>query len=381
MCRTLETAHAKLWPPNKPAWRAIILHHESDPGDKSTAEPIPSCSRVDIAFVAHHTIADGLSGITFHNTMMKNFRGAFGMRGRSIWPMLLDEKQSPPTLMEDLIDMPRSATSDPSPADDPVWTGGIISLPTVDEFKSRIHLVSIPPNQLSWIIKTCKQHGVSINSYLHGLICACLCRAIEGTPAFRAVTPFSVRGFTKASPQEIVNHISYMITHVSRMKLKGIRESTPHSLAEHQCIINLAKEFGQDIAAEVKQFPQDSALANLWQIQDMLSHCLDQEGKERNCTYELSNLGAIENQAPADSPLTLERLVFTQSGMVAGPAIGFNCVSIRGGPLTMAITWQHGIVDKSLINILAHGLEKRLMQEGPQTLTQVEETVGNRSGR
>ncbi|KAH8669924.1 hypothetical protein BGZ61DRAFT_483229 [Ilyonectria robusta] len=313
--------------------------------------------------------------------MMEIFPEAFGMGARSIWPMILDEIQSPPTPMEDLIDMPRSTTSAPSPAKDPVWTGGIVSLPTVDDFISRIQLINIPPKNLSWMIKTCKQHGVSINSYLHGHICACLCRAIGGTPDFRAVTPFSVRGLTKASPRDIVNHISYMSTHVSNAKMKGIRESIPHSLTEHECIINLARDFGQDIAAEVKRFPRDSALANLWQIQDIRSHCLNQEGKKRECTYELSNLGATENQASADSPLTLERLMFTQSGMVAGPAIGFNCVSIRGGPLTMAITWQYGIVDESLINTLAHGLEKRLMQERPQTPAPVEETGGNRPGR
>lgn len=52
--------------------------------------------------------------------------------------------------------------------------------------------------------------------------------------------------------------------------------------------------------------------------------------KERGGTYEVSNLGVVrlpENPG-GRSVLRLEKLVFTQCGMVTGPAIGVGVVSL-----------------------------------------------------
>jgi hypothetical protein len=108
----------------------------------------------------------------------------------------------------------------------------------------------------------------------------------------------------------------------------------------------------------VQRFPQGSALAGLGQIQDMWSHCKGQVGEKRQDTYELSNLGSV---ARPSSPLYLERFIFTQCGMVAGPAMGFNCVSVRGGRMTIAITWQEGVVEESLVDDVAGDLKHRLV--------------------
>ncbi|KAK7419427.1 Alcohol acetyltransferase [Neonectria punicea] len=361
LCQKLELAHEELWPSHKPAWKTIIMHRRAYSNGNDAEIYVPSCSRIDAAFIAHHAIADGLSGVAFHTAMMDNFEKASMMAGEPTWPMAIDGILTPPRPVEDVIDLTGSATSKASDTGDTnglVWTGGAIS---GDNFKSRIQLTTIPPHQVLRILGLCKRDRVSMTSYLHALICTSLCKTLEGAPGLRAITPYSLRGFAATSPRDIVNHVSHMSTHIPGTRLDAIRESKLHSRAEHQQIINLARRFGDAIAAELKRFPQGSALANLSQIQDLRAFCLSQEGGKRGSSYELSNLGAVEKWVSADGGLTLERLIFTQTGMVVGPAIGFNCVSIRRGPLTMSITWQHGIVDDVLIEVVARELEKRLM--------------------
>lgn len=238
-----------------------------------------------------------------------------------------------------------------------MWMGGIISQD--EKFKSGVYLVTIPSPSLALLLHHCKQQGLTLTSHLHGTICTSLLHAVPGPSAFRAVTPYSVRKWTRTSPDEIVNHISYVTTHVAGSQLELIRNSVPRSSSERKHTLDLARNVSAHIASHVRRFSRGSAVAALSQMEDMWTHCASQVGQKRQDTYELSNLGAVEKQD--GSSLGLERFIFTQCSMVAGPAVGFSCVSVRGGPLTVAITWQDGIVEESLNRLVAQDLKKRLI--------------------
>lgn len=223
-----------------------------------------------------------------------------------------------------------------------------------------VRVVTIPAHRLSGILQRCKRSNVTLTGLLHALICASLCRGIpEDHAGFRAVTPFSVRRHTEASDEDIVNHISFLTSHVPVAQLHEIEKCEPGSASEEHAVIQLAELFGRDMATKVREFPHGCMAVQLSRIQDLLSHCRNQSGKQRQYTYELSNLGLSSNVVPPKgSGLKLEKVFFTQCGMVTGPAIGFNCVSVRGGPLTISITWQQGVVEESLIEQVARDLER-----------------------
>jgi hypothetical protein len=60
----------------------------------------------------------------------------------------------------------------------------------------------------------------------------------------------------------------------------------------------------------------------------------------------------------------LEKLVFTQCGMPAGPAIGCSVASVLGGQLVVSLHWQEGAVEERILNEMKAYLERKLLGFG-----------------
>ncbi|KAF4334076.1 branched-chain amino acid aminotransferase [Fusarium beomiforme] len=328
LSRVLEKGHAELWSQNKPAWKVVIIKHMSDSFDES-----PSIT-LDIAFFAHHAVADGLSGIGFHASLMKNFEIKSLSDSPPRWPMVLDEIQNPPPAIEECIDCLSchcTCCSSPDSCDEAVWAGNPIPpAPTVN-FESRVRILTVPAGQVIEILRHCRLAKVTLTGLLHSIICTSLNKSIkEQVPGFRSVTPFSVRRHTGASDTDIVNHISYLTSYVSQNEMHNINNCPQGSADEEEHIIGLARRFTNEVATKVKEYPHGGMVTRQSKVKDTLLACQSQGGTERLYTYELSNLGAILNIYPPEgSDIKLERLVFTQCGFVAGPALGFNCGGIH----------------------------------------------------
>ncbi|KXH64069.1 hypothetical protein CSAL01_01316 [Colletotrichum salicis] len=317
--QAIEGAHSDTWVPNRPAWRTIILLHRYPvlPPDQSAKVGINQ-TMIYVAFVAHHAIADGLSGLAFHTSLMKNLSTAPGRSQVAVWPIILRGDLSAPQLVDDTIDFLATRPSHTHKLEDEgedVWGGSVVYLPSVEDFRSRIRLITLTHDEMSRVMKTCRDIGVSATNLLHGLICVTLARMLGDIPGVRAVMPYSLRRFTGASPREVINHISYTTTYVPGSTLGMIRDATAHSDTEREPMVEVAKSFGRDMKTELERFPEGTL------------------GE---------NSGALEISAPIAeiSSVTLEKLIFTQSGMVAGPAIGFNCMSVQAQrSLIEALMW------------------------------------------
>ncbi|KAF5598047.1 branched-chain amino acid aminotransferase [Fusarium pseudocircinatum] len=356
LSKVLENGHSELWPENNPAWKVVIVKHTSNYKSSPTL-------RLDIAFFSHHAIADGLSGVAFHSSFMSNLQLDTSIPAK--WPLELNEVQNPPPTMEERVDcLSCNCTfcATPDKSDEPVWGGGPISAAPMVNYQSRVRMITVPAAPFSDLLRKCKQASVTVTGLLHAIICVSLSISIqEDIPGFRAVTPFSARRHTGASDAEVVNHISYLTSYVSKEELQKIKAYQHGSTTGEEHIIDLAHRFSNEVATKVKRFPHGSMATKLSQVQDLLDECQSQSGTERRYTYELSNLGLVSSVCPPEgSGIKLDRLVFTQCGFAAGPALGFNCVSTRGGDFTISITWQNGIVAESVVEDVAQEVETRL---------------------
>lgn len=368
LCKEIGKAHGHLWCSGKPAWKILILFYGGGPVNGSPmAEHVDGnthVERLDIAFLAHHAIADGLSGVAFHNSLMASFNMATNKDNHSkpIWPLIPPPNRAIPSAVEDHVDIFASKPHQDPNRHKPVWAGKDISKGmSQDEYVSRVRLITISSDSAARVLQASRGYQVSLTALLHAFICASLSHYLGDIPGFRAVTPFSLRKFTNATSLDIVNHISFMSNYTSSEKIKQLRGSLAGSSAEYKSIIGLAREFSKEIQEEVSRFPDGNNIAGLSRIENIEQHCRNDEGKTRQYTYELSNLGRAMRVPPSPTnPLTLERFAFTQCGMVTGPALGLNCVSVSGGALGISITWQEGIVEESLVDYLCKDLEKRL---------------------
>ena len=92
----------------------------------------------------------------------------------------------------------------------------------------------------------------------------------------------------------------------------------------------------------------DQPIGLLQYLKDFRGWTAGQIGKEREMSYEISNLGAFNSASQKDngeSAITIEKAVFSQPGAAAGALLNFNPVSLKGGPLSVTITWQLGVLD------------------------------------
>ncbi|KAG8667762.1 Alcohol acetyltransferase [Fusarium poae] len=362
LSRLLEDVHEEDWLINKPAWKVIVLDHF--PGNCDVLDSTPR--RIDIAFLTHHTIADGLSGIAFHTSLAENFQRLSANVAKPIWPMALSEPVAAPITLEECIDCfsCTCAVCTSGVDDRKAWIG---AKQTPDAtFRSMVQIVNISAERLAATLRKCKQVGVTLTGFLHAVICTSLWHSIKDyVPGIRSITPFSARNHTKTSARDIVNHISYLTSYTSRKELERLKDLELGSKEESEYIMEMAKSFSIDVATKVGDFPHGSMATNLSKISDLLRQYQSQGPADRRISYELSNLGLVSNVKPREGGgMKLEKIIFSQCASSVTPTLGFSCISTKGGSFVMSVTWAEGVVEESLVDQVIRELRGRFVDGG-----------------
>ncbi|PVH71985.1 hypothetical protein DL98DRAFT_86411 [Cadophora sp. DSE1049] len=360
----LEKSHARMLLDGhrKPSWRAVVFKHGSrwDSGDSSKIQ------KVSIAFLANHAIADGLSHVNFHRTLLHFFNDP-GTKD-CVWPYNVPRDMRCPILLEDAVDLQSRDENDKSEINygsTSVWSGANMFLPSIEEYASGLRFITIPQNEIGKAVKFSRSRNITLTGLIHGLIVTFLARYVPAGHDFLAVTPYSMRHISKVSEDEICNHASALVHEFSMPLVSEIRVSSEKSLEELDKIIEVGHIFNKDMAAELARSPKNNAWAGMFGVSDWYSQSRAQLGKKRPLTYELSNFGNLKvldpTQNEKDAVLKIERMLVSQCGSVTGPVFCCNCVSITGGPMTMTLTWQKGSMEEKMIEDMAKYLESRLM--------------------
>ncbi|KAK0123963.1 hypothetical protein ONS95_008951 [Cadophora gregata] len=360
----LERSHARilLEGHRKPSWRAVVFKHGNRWGSGSNSK----IQKVSIAFLSHHALADGLSHVNFHRTLLQFFNDP--ETKDCVWPVTVPRDLRCPILLEDAVDLKLRDESDKSEVDygaTSVWSGANIFLPSIEEYASGLRIITIPQDEISKAVKISRSRRITLTGLIHGLIVTFLARYIPPGHNFLAVTPYSMRQITKVSDDEICNHASALVHDFSVPLVSEIRATPEKSLEELDKIVEVGHIFSKDMAAELARSPKNNVWAGMFGVSDWYSQSRAQLGKKRPLTYEISNLGNLKVVDPErdikGTGLKLERMLVSQCGSVTGPVFCCNCVSIAGGPMTMTLTWQKGSMEERMIEDMARYLESRLM--------------------
>jgi hypothetical protein len=364
LSKEIGTAHEYLFTEQdrKPAWKIVVISHNIQASSQE--------ARVDILFVSHHAIADGTSCAAFHKTLIKFLHEATVQPNlHASWPYEVPaelptipfiEQVCPFAVRPEYIPTDKGITSRLDP-----WTG---APPTLDGFASVVKPITIPPSNVSMILTYCRGLKITLTGLLHSLIVMYLAKAIPDAHGFRAGTPYSMRRFSGASDNEILNHISQINTDWDENIVSSARSAAEGSKEEQDVILKITTQYQAEITEELSRMHERGAGAinKVSKIKDIDQYCEDVVKGSRTDTYEISNIGVVSlpEQPMERNEVELQKLTFTQSPMVAGSAIGCSVISIKSKPLVVSLHWQKDIVGDDFMHQMGGYIEQRLLHLG-----------------
>jgi len=396
LLESLSFQHDQSWPDpsTRPVWK-IMVHQVATGGDLSKA----TC--LDIAFVFHHAICDGQAALLFHRDLLKVLNSEDDSSTTIEKHVLQVEPQTDcPGPFESLVPFTLSwlfilkklwteliwknfAPSYLKPALDPStlpWAG---KPNTLEPFKTNIRLINIPSSTLDSLLKACRQHKTTLTPLIHAFVLASLSSRLPASeaPTFTTSTPIGLRhmtvpsfdrnqihclvtGFNYSFPLATVATLRDTISNAKPTERSPVRSTAEESKCD-AVIFGAARELGTVLKAKVASLPADDEIALLKYVGDTRNFWLSRLGKRKERTWEVSNIGSLkqpdagfesESQANRTTGWKITKSIFTQGALPIGAAFNVNVAGVEGKGNWITITWQEGIVDKSLMENVANDL-------------------------
>ncbi|KAJ9139295.1 Alcohol O-acetyltransferase 1 [Coniochaeta hoffmannii] len=373
--RLLEARHSSLWPDLRqcPGYEFVILPHPGDPWDNSI-------STLDVVFAFHHAYGDGNSGVILQQTFLQALDNPVPVPSYnpSTRILTIDTPATIPPPQDALINFKISLSfltktlwgefgpSFLKPAfAQPAWAGKPI---TTYPKGTRLRLISFPASTASGIVAQCRAKSTTLTPLIHILILHSLAKWLSESElqdrTLASTTPISLRrllgrggkqGFDPGTSMGVL--LASQEHRFSSSTISQIRSSLDEDL-----LWDLTSSLGAELRRKVASLPNDDVTALMAWVSDWNARWRGMLGKERQHTWEVSNVGAAEfgGGGREKSGWRVERLVFSQSGSVAGSAFAASVAGVRGGELAVALSWQDTIVEEELVAGVAGDLREWL---------------------
>jgi hypothetical protein len=173
-------------------------------------------------------------------------------------------------------------------------------------------------------------------------------------------------------------HVEY-----SRAQLLGGQRPSESGSASQHIFWHEARKNSARIRREIKKGDKDLSTGMLRYIPDFRTTLVGKMGRQREDSFAITNLGCFDGEAGAgigeafadgdlehssssasSSKLRISNLLFSQSCHVNGSALQFCIVSVRGGDMNIAVSWQEGVVLVEDVDRVVAGLSRALAELG-----------------
>lgn len=363
--RTLQDVHAwchdQLWPQveSRPPWRIIVLR----PGSKPSFE--------DVIFSFHHSLMDGTSSRKFHEHLLAELNALSPDSPSELQPVLsFPEPPSLPESQDAVLAYTKSMSfwaaalwnelgpSFLKSARSAIWTGKPIDF--AHPHKARVHAIDLQAPVVASILSGARSHGTSITGLLHALVFASLATRIPDAPAFASCTPINMRPYmSSAADPTLRDTYRVLITTMTHQFASSDVSALRSPRADLDALIwHHARDLKTQLKDKTATLPADDSCSLLPYISDWVSHWRGKDGKERDDSWELSNIGCLSIPAPEEEgKRSISRVFFTNGIMVAGGPMSISVVSVPGGVLTLGLSWNEDVVEDVTMAGLAEDLE------------------------
>jgi hypothetical protein len=359
------------WPADIPPWRIVVL--PLAPQDDSTL------TRCFIAFSFSHTLGDGMVGHIFHHTFLDAWRqmpdtdrkepfliippsrtlpAPFDTPERLpiSWNFLLGPLISVylPKFLVEIFGLRTAAST----VDAGTWTGSRIFFDPASAHNSRVKVLEIEAPLVQKALQMSRSHDAKLTAMVHQMIIRALSKAIPNRDItnFVSGTAVDMRG-SIGTPRYTWGLFAsgYYEVHPRLLNIGGPLLSDEMWAAASSMTKKLA---------ECSTRLHDQAIGLLRYAPSIRKWAQGKTGHRRDCSYELSNLLAFNGiGGGADrNKCRVSKMLFTQPGNVLSAPLVFNIISVKGGSLMCAVSWQAGALDipveeeMSLVNEICSSL-------------------------
>lgn len=254
--------------------------------------------------------------------------------------------------------------------------------PKLKPCTTRISLITVEEDNLQAVLKICREHKTTLTALAHALTLLSLSNRLhqDKALAFEIGTPICLRHLITANPppdlkinmeRTVVNSVAYWMYHFDKDLVAKIRQQIGHAKNAKESTVDLentiysvATTLRQELTKKLESGAKNDTLGLTKLVGDWRTFVKDRLKKPRTTSWEVSNLGVLDGQAPKEvdggsnaEQWTIERAIFTQSATITGPALCINPIAVKGKGLTMTNTWQIEVVDDELALGVSRDLE------------------------
>ncbi|KIX08036.1 uncharacterized protein Z518_02691 [Rhinocladiella mackenziei CBS 650.93] len=364
----LTIQHNTPFEPPDPFWRLCILTNLNPTSNDRY--------RFTAAFVFHHALGDGTSGMVFHRTFHEALSQVLTTSSSSAAYKDLSttlKVQSPTTPLlpnvESIHAMPvtifhllsilfREKIWSP-PRDPGLWTGSKILTPLVNNVRH----FAFSRSETTAFKDLCRANGTTITAALQTLVAGALFSSLPDN-----WTKLECRGALSARRWLADAHIDddSMGVWIQDLNERYLRdEFQTDQIAKTLCLLpwNEARRSRRTMEQTLALKGQNAGPNLLKYVDDFQKELfLSKVGKERGSSYEVSNLGVFKSKSSPKgeevqrtdkgegrAEAEVGRMIFTQSANVTGSAFEVSVVTGQDGCLVLGVSWQKDVVEDTLI--------------------------------
>jgi hypothetical protein len=329
-------------------------------------------SRLLVLYSNYHSHGDGRSGLAFHNSFHAGLVKCLGQADQQYkyvepicnastkpllppieeggklslsWPYLLSPLLGTylPTSIASFLGIRTSWLSQ----EVGIWRGKKTTFDLANHSTGLV-LFNIEPATMRKVLQQCRAMKTTFTGVLEHLIVRSLVAPDGGAVAMKAFNTgiaidmrhlFEGR-YSDASMLNCVTGYSELVV------FDRSEETTDWATNPSSIFWEAARKTSADLKVASSTL-HNQPIGLLQYLKDFRSWTTGQIGKERESSFEISNLGAFSPalQTEEEKPgISIEKVVFSQPAKATGSLLDFNPVSLKGGPLAMTITWQFGVL-------------------------------------
>ena len=374
-----------------PGWRVVVLH-------KAGTESL------EVLYVWNHVHHDCSSGKIFHQQLLRHLNETIDIEEPVVdavdhcerWIVnLSDLTDKFPPNPELLTSWPMSPTFAVSelwrrlkperffpPGDVHAHWAPIQATP----YKTRMRNFIFDDDDVTRILSACRQNHTTVTGLVHALCLVSLSTALQDARGFASRTPYDLRQIlpsnTKSYPwldpkETMCNYISVIDHEFSAKLVDTIRSYIPPSSSSSDApppavmptIWSVAARVRQEIQSRLDAGTKNNPIAIVKSCPDWNVQQQREMHGTRYLSWQVTNLGVLDGQSSASEldkteAWSIRRAGLVQSAGTAAAALSVSVMTLKGGEMCVACTWQDAAVGVEIGERLVGELERWLMGIG-----------------